>query len=350
VRVAASPAFKTREFNPYPWLLYSNIQAHVDEVEWSVFQANKYEIVHVHWPDHDLNVSKNQTIVLVRICIKLLVIDRFRANGAKLIWTMHNLGSHERLHPRLESWFWRQFISRLDGVIALSEAGLELARQQFPAVAALPQFVIPHGHYRDEYPNDDTLDAREALGIKPGAKVLLYFGSIRPYKNVSRLIELFRELPGENAVLYIVGRSPSAEVTQQLQALADLDHRVHLNLSFVSKDRVQLYFRAADLVVLPYQEILNSGSAILALSFNRPVLVPRLGAMSELARSVGNDWVQTYSGDIKVKVLEQSLEWAMNTVRPRLAPLERLDWREISTKTIKAFEYLLQKKGGDSLA
>jgi glycosyltransferase involved in cell wall biosynthesis len=263
---------------------------------------------------------------------------------------MHNLGSHEQLHPRLERWFWRQFTSRLDGIIALSEAGKELARQQLPAVASLPQFVIPHGHYRDEYPNDDTLDAREVLGVKPGAKVLLYFGSIRPYKNVPRLIELFRVLPGENTILYIVGRSPSAEVTQQLQALASLDHRVRLNVSFVSKDKVQLYFRAADLVVLPYQEILNSGSAILALSFNRPVLVPRLGAMSELASCVGNDWVQTYSGDITVKALEQSLEWAMNTVRPRLAPLERLDWREISTKTIKAFECLLHKKGGDSLA
>jgi glycosyltransferase involved in cell wall biosynthesis len=179
--------------------------------------------------------------------------------------------------------------------------------------------------------------------------MMLFFGGIRPYKNIPRLIESFRAFPGEDAILYIAGRSPSAKVTQQLQVLADQDHRVRLNLNFVSRDEVQVYFRAADVVVLPYREILNSGSAILALSFNRPVLVPRRGAMSELAKFVGDEWVQTYSGDLTVNALETSLNWATNTVRPPLAPLESLDWREISAKTVKAFECLLRKETEVSL-
>jgi glycosyltransferase involved in cell wall biosynthesis len=317
------------------------MDASVSELLWRPLPKQECDIIHLHWPDWDLIVSRNPAVVLARIHLKMFVIDRMRANGAKLVWTMHNLRSHEQLHPKLEPWFWRKFISRLDGVIALSETGLKLARQQFPALETLPQFVIPHGHYRDEYPNDDTIDVRERLGIPRSAKVLLFFGAIRPYKNIPRLIESFREFPGDDAILYIVGRSPSAEVTQQLQAQADRDDRVRLKMHFVSRDEVQVYFRAADLVVLPYREILNSGSAILALSFNRPVLVPHRGAMSELAKCVGDDWVQTYSGDLTVNALETALNWATDTVRPPIAPLESLDWQKIAARTVKAFENLL---------
>ena len=55
-----------------------------------------------------------------------------------------------------------------------------------------------------------------------------------------------------------------------------------------------MFFSAADLVVLPFSDIMHSGSAILALSFNKPVLVPARGALPELQTRVGAAWVQTY--------------------------------------------------------
>jgi len=79
---------------------------------------------------------------------------------------------------------------------------------------------------------------------------------------------------------------------------------------------------AADLVVLPYLDILNSGSAIWALSFGRPVLLPNRGAMPELAESVGSDWVRLFDGPLDEHQLADALNWAR---RPRPEPLPALD-------------------------
>ncbi len=93
------------------------------------------------------------------------------------------------------------------------------------------------------------------------------------------------------------------------------------------------WLRAADVVVLPYRAIQNSGSAVLALSADRPVVVPALGAMRELQASVGADWVRCYPGDFDGDELVASVEWAGND-RPERAPLDRLDWHGIAADTV----------------
>ena len=71
---------------------------------------------------------------------------------------------------------------------------------------------------------------------------------------------------------------------------------MHLHLRSVPVEDVQAHFAAADLVVLPYRKTLNSAVALLALSFDRPVLVPNAGSMAELQREVGAEWVLIYEG------------------------------------------------------
>jgi glycosyltransferase involved in cell wall biosynthesis len=97
-------------------------------------------------------------------------------------------------------------------------------------------------------------------------------------------------------------------------------------------------FRAADLVVLPYRETLNSGTAMLALSFDRPVLAPALGALSELGTEVGEDWVRTYTGDLNSSELQAALTWALDKKRPNSAPLTKFGWPAIARKTEAAFQ------------
>lgn len=52
--------------------------------------------------------------------------------------------------------------------------------------------------------------------------------------------------------------------------------------------------RSANLVVLPYKEILNSGTALLGLSFDRRVYMPCTGAAPTLQRMVGREWLYLY--------------------------------------------------------
>ena len=65
----------------------------------------------------------------------LSLIDFARSRGTKIVWTVHNLASHERRYPRLEKWFWRAFLRRLDGFITLSESGLSKRARKIYRVA-----------------------------------------------------------------------------------------------------------------------------------------------------------------------------------------------------------------------
>jgi beta-1,4-mannosyltransferase len=335
MRVLAYPAFSVSESNPYTRLLYKEMKAEVADFSYRRAFTRRYDILHVHWPEWELNFYRNPVEVASRLRLKLFAIDYLRARGTKIVWTVHNLKAHDSLHPSIERRFWRSFVKRLDGFIALTNAGRESAREKFPALRGLPSFVIPHGHYRDQYSSNSRKDARTELGISAAAKVLLFFGRIREYKNIPLLLETFEKLQGD-VILYIAGRPDSDDLAKRLMAAAAQDRRVRLHLDEVAEDQVQHFFRAANLVVLPYREILNSGTAMLALSFGRPVLVPDLGAMSELQAAFGSQWVRTYR-QLTVSELQDALEWAITFPRATQPALEGVDWPTLAKRTLEAY-------------
>jgi beta-1,4-mannosyltransferase len=343
MRVLGMPAFSNRNTNPYNWLLYNSmleLGAKVNEFSLKELLINEHKIWHLHWPEMPLN-HPNRIKALLKVKALFLQIDLAKMRGIKIVWTAHNLANHERLHPKLEIQFWKGFLSRLDGYISLSQAGIEAAQKYHPELKNIPGFVIPHNHYRGEYPDNVSPEkARAELGISPTAKVLLFFGRIRAYKNVPQLLQVFQNFTDPNSVLYIAGKAEVPGLTEDLAKQAKLDSRLQFDLDFISHEKAQLYFRAADLVVLPYREILNSGTALLSLSFDCPVLVPKRGAMGELQTIVGSEWVRTYEEDITSEEIAAALEWALNTPRAKQAPLENFDLKKLAQQTIEAYNLI----------
>jgi beta-1,4-mannosyltransferase len=339
MRILAWPTQSQR--NPYPKLLYSNLGPTVQVEEFSARKIlERYSVWHVHWPDELL--IGDPLYVLSRIARFLAAVDCLRMRGTKIVWTIHNCSSHEKLHPSLEAWFWRRFIPRVDGVISLSSSGLSNALESFPALRKIPKIIIPHGHYRDEYPFRNR-DARPMLGIPSDARVLLFFGQVRPYKNVETLVRVFREVTTDSALLDIVGHSDSSTLSEKILREASSDNRVRVRLEFLRPDELFAHASAADVVVLPYREILNSGSAILGLSLNRPILVPDLGAMGDLKADFGETWVRTFSGDLSKNILEGALDWAAQT-RPSTCPMPaKYEWESIGRETVRFYEMVASK-------
>ena len=349
LRVLAWPAFQNATGNPYNRLLYepmAGLGVAVDEFSprraaLSVVRR-PYDCWHLHWPDDLLSLTPRRAAAW-RVAGLLGLMTAARLRGTRMVWTAHDLGPHESPHPQLERWFWRHFIPRVDGVISLSEEGLRAARRRFPALRARPCFAIPHGHYRDAYPPAPSRqEARRDLGLPTGVPVVLYVGRIRPYKNVEQLVHVFRQTTfqaEEPAHLVVAGNPTSDALRHRIEAAAAGAERVHLALRFIPEERLPIYLAAADLVALPYRDILHSGSALLALSFDRPVLVPGRGAMSELKAQVGTEWVHTYPGGegFVPGVLEDALRWARHTPRSEHAPLEAFDWERIAAQTTAVY-------------
>ncbi|MFO1155096.1 MAG: glycosyltransferase [Rhodospirillales bacterium] len=339
MRIMARPAFKNRARNPYNDLLYTAIREAGAEVReyasWPLILSD-WDILHIHWPESLLE-TKSWLHARWSEIKYLSLLDRARRKGTRIVWTVHDLKPHDLVFPELERRFWQAVLDRIDGVIGLTRTGLDLAHQRFPHLASRPSFVVPHGHYRDRYPNDiDKAEARRRLRVAGEATVITYFGQIRPYKNVPRLIASVRELE-KPVTLFVCGRlSKRVDMTEELVQAAGGDPRIRLEIRFIADEDVQLYLNAADLLVFPYRDILNSGSALLGLSFDRPVLVPKLGALGELRDAVGADWVRTYDGDLDAAVLASALDWAGGSTRGS-APLAGFGWDAIARQTLAAF-------------
>lgn len=346
MKILAWPAFKTRYLNPYNWLLYQPMAkqgVQVEEFSFKRLLSKRYDIFHLHWAAETIVRHPQKMVAALRARVMLALIDWAKLRGTKIVWTFHDKIPHVVLHPELADGFQTELLKRIDGYVSMCKVGEAIAQECYPSLKNRPSAIIPHGHYRGEYTDQvDRSQARKILNIPETATVLVLLGNIAPYKNVPLLIQKFRELNQPNSILLIAGRPNFPQTQAEVEEAAAGDSRIRLSFGYVDNEDLQLYYRAADLVVLPFAEILNSGSALLALSFDCPILVPNQGAMTELQTWVGSDWVKVYENELTPNLLKESLEWIQKP-RSQQAPLEQLDWERLSYETIKFYQKLCSK-------
>ncbi|HEY0685405.1 MAG TPA: glycosyltransferase family 4 protein [Steroidobacter sp.] len=324
--------------NPYLRSLAERLERRGVQVEDFSFRralGQRYDVFHIHWPDLHLH-ARSTLRTVVKHARLALMFALLRWRKTRIVWTIHNLKPHER-HRRVGELLFPIWFPRLcTHVIALTSHGLESARAMYPALRTKTAAVIPHGHYRDAYGQPlGRTHCRDQLGI--GHRfTFVFFGNIRPYKNVPRLIEAFRALPSRDVQLVIAGQPGHMMNIEELKQLAAGDDRIHLRLQFVSEDQVPLYIGASDVVALPFENILNSGSVFLALSFNRAVLAPRLGSLPEIQSHVGARWVNLYDGPLTTEHLARVLS-AGDGGEHETVDLSYYDWDSIGQQTLDCY-------------
>ena len=342
--VDAEPAFRTRHANPYNALLYTAVAQQgvtVREFSRRALRHDRPDIVHLHWPELTFLSSHRAWQSRLRLAVFDLLIGRARRRGTRLLWTVHNDDAHEdRATPSLQHALERLLRRHVDGVFILSDAAERAFRDRYGDT--IPVYHTAHGHYRDAYPlTMGRAEARRVLGINEEPTLLASVGQIRPYKNLSGLIDAVRELADPQLVLGVAGRPDSESSAELLRKSAGADPRVLLELRRLDDTRMAAWLRAADAVVLPYRRILNSGSAVLALSAGRPVIAPAIGAMPELARSAGAEWVHLYEGELTPEVLRTAVSWVRETSRDAAPDLDALDWSGIAEATVEGYRSAL---------
>jgi beta-1,4-mannosyltransferase len=347
MRVTALPAFSSKEFNPYNWLLYTNVQAagqRVIEFSWRhVVKLQVPDVFHVHWPEWyalapGWHWRKCVDFVLFHLYVRLI-----RMCGGKVVWTAHNAFAHDRAQTSLNVFLWETFLASVDGIIYLSWASKRQIEGSYPVLAHKESTVIQHGDYVDWIAETNAapprdLPSRESLGIPAGAKVILAFGRIRPYKGIDLLIEEFRHLGSHDTHLIVAGRVPNAELEQRILELSGSAPNIHCILRRTEDDELVKLLELSDLVVLPYRQITNSGSALLALSAHRAILGPRMGSLPEVQQLVGEDWVRLYDGDLSRSHLLEAIRWAAAPRRP--LSMKPFAWPDIARQTLGFYKSL----------
>ena len=336
-RVLARPAFRNRALNPYNARIYEQISAfgvHVEEYStWRGLVFPAPSVVHVHWPETSFNHALAGALVTTESLLGVLQL--LKARGARVVWTLHNVRAHERRHPRAEARFWARYRPLVDALIVMSPASLDTGRVAHPELRSAPAHIVPHPHYRGEYPDELSRDeARRRLGVPLGVPVVTHFGRIMAYKNVPGLIRAVRSM--RDAVLVVAGQPRDPKLAEEVRAAAGGDPRVRLYLRHIRPEKAQLYLRAGDVVALPYRDIVNSGSAVLALSFDRPVLLPPGPLADDLIAQFGHPWVQ--AAPLGPEALAAALESSRGLPeRTDGSHLEGLEPRAIAEETARVY-------------
>ncbi len=264
----------------------------VREFSWGWRGLFAPRVVLIHWPGEMLTPSKLSERVKVLYKLAMLHLARNMLR-TRLVWLVHETQPHDDI--RTVQWSTRSFLSALDGTIYLSHASRRVSIADMPQLAAIPYLVTRHGHYREDL--ETPVQPRRT----PGNRLeLVYFGQVRPYKNLDGLIRAASKLDPDTMRIRIIGWSKDPTFTRELETLAQSAPAIALDIrdSLVPQADLEDAINTSDGVVLPYRNILNSGAALLALSCNRPVLAPRLGSLPELQDEIGRDWVSLYDGDI----------------------------------------------------
>jgi D-inositol-3-phosphate glycosyltransferase len=148
--------------------------------------------------------------------------------------------------------------------------------------------VIPFG-INNTVPNTalTIVDAKHQLGVSQCDKTLLFFGNITPYKGLEYLITAFaRVLKEDNSYrLIIAGRVKGCEnywrtIEQSITSSAIID-RVIQRIEYVPDEETELYFKAADVLVLPYTRVFQSGVLLLGYAFGLPAVATNVGALAD---------------------------------------------------------------------
>jgi glycosyltransferase involved in cell wall biosynthesis len=286
-----------RDPNPYQELLYREMRrlgvqvTYIGELtssqtlnmlllplETAVRRIGGADLIHLHWVFFFVFPGARRFSVMRHTAhFWFLLWLRFcRLLGIRLVWTAHNVLPHRPVFANDVS-ARRALVEASDLVLAHSQSALaELAAL---GAVARRSAVVQHG------PITPLSSDTSALGIPGGIpRRFLFFGRVQEYKGVDDLLAAFLTIPKNFPVhLTVAGQCDDPELRSRLHMLARRGGtRIVLHLQRIPDKKVAQLLGAADAVVLPFRQVTTSGSAILALSFGRPLIVPDLPGLDAL--------------------------------------------------------------------
>ena len=234
-----------------------------------------------------------------------------------IAWTVHNIQEHESPDPSFELAFRRKLAAITDVVIVHGHGARRIALETFGAVPERVLNVV-HGSYIGVY--DDVIsrsEAQKVTGAPPRDTIFVNVGFLRPYKGLVDLIASVEKIErdGASVGLLIAGAARDRD-KENLSTVGRTSSSVRISVGQVADNDLQNYLNAADFAVLPYKNILTSGSAILALSFGLPVIAPAMTSLVELIQDGVNGFL--YDPE-HPQGLEKALLRAADTDRARRA-------------------------------
>lgn len=220
---------------------------------------------------------------------RTLLMIYYRALGKRVVLTVHNVNAGKR--DGTDS-FWNRLTLRIQ--YRLSQhmfVHTQRMKDELSAEYGVPDSrisVIPYG-INNAVPNTglSSVEAKRRIGMMDEDKTVLFFGNIARYKGLEYLVDAFLQLVVRDGRLRLIiaGRIKGDQSywrgIERAIVQHDLSDRVTTRIEFIPDDQAELYFKAADVLVLPYTHIFQSGVLFLGYSFGLPVIAADVGTLKD---------------------------------------------------------------------
>lgn len=220
---------------------------------------------------------------------RTLLMLYYRLLGKKIILTVHNVNANRRdstdsaLNRRTLQFQYHQ----ADHIfVHTREMKLELSKEY--RIDEMKITIVPFG-INNSVPNThlSSHEAKERLGLRKEEKAILFFGNIAPYKGLEYLVSAFQQISATRSdyKLIIAGMPKGPEkYWAELHETIRLDvqsGKILLRKEYISDQETEVFFKAADVLALPYRYVYQSGVLFLGYSFGLPVLAADVGSLKD---------------------------------------------------------------------
>lgn len=272
-----------------------------------------------------------------------------RALGTPVVLTVHDPKPDTGLTP----FDWARYraadaiiVHSLNGIKDLTDGGIDAQRIR----------RVHHGNYIHLCPEPDLSpgEARKRVGLRDSDRVVLFFGTILPYKGLDILIDSFAQIASQerDARLVIAGE-PLEVFTPYHQRIEEhgIADRVIFDLRYIPFHELPKYFLAADVVAFPYRHIYQSGVLQLAYGYGRPVVVTDVGGIGEIVAQEHSGLVvppgdpTALAGAIRLLLLDDASAQEMGR-RGRLAAESKYSWQSVAQDIIEVYRRACADRSG----
>jgi len=280
----------------------------------------------------------------ILVLFNLLLV---RSLLGKVVLTVHDVSSFA--NPSDSSIIGRMIYKFTDLILTHNEfSKLEIIKVNTDLSSCI--YIVPHGNYTPFINiQDDKEKSRKQLGIPNNKKVLLFFGMIKKVKGLEVLLQALKNVIKENPdVLLVIAGKPWENNFTTYQRIIDENNLANyclLHTKFIPHADVEHYYCAADLVVLPYKKIYQSGVLMMTLSYGKPALVSDLPPLKEVVTDMENAFLfETENSTSLAKKINLILldPEKLEQVRKNGEDLinTKYDWNEIGRQTKQAYQSL----------
>jgi glycosyltransferase involved in cell wall biosynthesis len=246
------------------------------------YYVRLFGVVLKRWgqPLHFIGLLNSRLILLDGIFLPIW----FRLCAKRYIHTAHNALPHSKEGNTLYKLAYRWIYKFPHIILTHSDAVAKRLTAEF-GVSPSRIRTVPIGLNQEVQPAALTrTEAREVLGLKADRPVVLFFGKIERYKGCDVLVKAWDRVAMRDAHLLICGLAPDLTYAEELERSilrASNGRSIEWRRGFVPNETVALLLAAADVLILPYRSISQSGVIFLALSHGIPVISTDVGSMRE---------------------------------------------------------------------